>query len=73
MISGTVSARLEVIMRLRVRGTSVVELEFDAVIDTGFTSSLTLPATAVTALALVRAVTQMDRTLTVLARCGIIL
>ncbi len=54
MISGAVSARLEAILRLRVRGTSGAELDFDAVIDTGFTSSLTLPATAVTALGLVR-------------------
>jgi clan AA aspartic protease len=54
MIGGTVSARLEAVIRLRVRGTGGAELDFDAVIDTGFTSSLTLPATAVTALGLVR-------------------
>jgi predicted aspartyl protease len=54
MIGGTVSGRLEAIIRLRVRGTGGAELDFDSVIDTGFTSSLTLPAAAVTALALVR-------------------
>lgn len=54
MISGTVSARLEAVIRLRVRGPGGTELDFDAVIDTGFTSSLTLPAGAVTALGLVR-------------------
>jgi predicted aspartyl protease len=54
MIRGTVSARLEAVIPLRVRGPGGAELDFDAVIDTGFTSSLTLPSTAVTALALVR-------------------
>ena len=54
MISGTVNARLEAVIRLRVRGPGGTELDFAAVIDTGFTSSLTLPATAVTALGLVR-------------------
>jgi predicted aspartyl protease len=53
MINGTVCARLEAVIRLRVRGTGGAELDFDAVIDTGFTSSLTLPATAVSALGLV--------------------
>jgi clan AA aspartic protease len=54
MISGMVNARLEAVIRLRVRGPGGAELDFDAVIDTGFTSSLTLPAAAVTALGLVR-------------------
>ena len=54
MISGTVNARLEAVIRLRVRGPGGAELAFDAVIDTGFTSSLTLPATTITALGLVR-------------------
>lgn len=52
MIRGTVSARLEAVIRLR--GPGGAEMDFDAVIDTGFSSSLTLPATAVAALALVR-------------------
>jgi predicted aspartyl protease len=54
MIRGTVSARLEAVIPLRVRGPGGAELSFDAVVDTGFTSSLTLPATAVTALGLIR-------------------
>ena len=54
MISGTVNARLEAVILLRVRGLGGAELAFDAVIDTGFTSSLTLPATTITALGLVR-------------------
>ena len=54
MIRGAVNARLEAVIRLRRRGPGGTELDFDAVIDTGFTSSLTLPATAITALGLVR-------------------
>jgi clan AA aspartic protease len=54
MISGTVNARLEAVIRLRVRAPAGAEVDFDAIIDTGFTSSLTLPSTAVTALGLVR-------------------
>ena len=54
MIRGTVNARLEAVVRLRVRGPGGAELDLDAVIDTGFTASLTLPAAAVAALCLVR-------------------
>lgn len=54
MIRGTVNTRLEAVIRLRVRGLGGAEMDFDAVIATGFSSSLTLPATAVAALALVR-------------------
>ena len=54
MIRGTVNARLEAVIRLRVRGPGGAEMDFDAIIDTGFSSSLTLPATAVAALALIR-------------------
>ena len=54
MIRGTVNARLEAVIRLRVRGPGGTEMDFDAVIDTGFSSSLTLPAMTVVALALVR-------------------
>ena len=54
MIRGTVNARLEAVLRLRVRGPGGAELDVDAVVDTGFTSSLTLPSAAVTALGLVR-------------------
>lgn len=54
MIRGSVNARLEAVIQLRVRGPTGAEFDCDAVIDTGFTSSLTLPSTAVTALGLVR-------------------
>jgi hypothetical protein len=54
MIRGTVNARFEAVIPLRVRGPCGAELSFDAVVDKGFTSSLTLPVTAVTALGLVR-------------------
>jgi predicted aspartyl protease len=54
MIRGAVNARHEAIVRLRVRGPSGVELDVDAIVDSGFTSSLTLPAAMVTALGLVR-------------------
>jgi clan AA aspartic protease len=54
LIRGTVNTRFEAGIRLRVRGPAEAELDFDAVIDTGFTSSLTLPSTAVTALGLDR-------------------
>ena len=54
MIQGVVNARSEVILPLRVRGSGGAVLVFDAVIDTGFTGSLTLPSAAVAALGLVR-------------------
>ena len=54
MMRGTVNARLEAVIRLRVRGPGGAEKDFDAVVDSGFTSSLALPATAVTALGLGR-------------------
>jgi clan AA aspartic protease len=54
MIRGTVSARLEAVIRLRVRGPAGAELDVDAVVDSGFTSSLTLPSTAVASLGLAR-------------------
>ncbi len=54
MIRGTVNARLVAVVRLRVRGPGGAERDVDAVIDTGFTASLTLPAAAVAALGLVR-------------------
>ena len=44
MIRGTVNAQGEAVVRLRVRGPSGAEQDVDAVIDTGFTASLTLPA-----------------------------
>ena len=54
MIRGVVNARHEAVARLRVRGPGGAELDFEALIDTGFTGSLTLPSAAVTALGLVR-------------------
>ena len=54
MIRGVVNARREGIVRLRVRGPSGVESDVDALVDSGFTSSLTLPTTTVAALGLVR-------------------
>jgi clan AA aspartic protease len=54
MIRGVVNARHEAVVRLRVRGPSGAELDFDAVVDTGFTGSLTLLSAAVGALGLVR-------------------
>jgi clan AA aspartic protease len=54
MIRGAVNSRLEAVVRLRVRGPGGVEADVDAVLDTGFTSSLTLPPAVVAALALAR-------------------
>ena len=54
MIRGTVNAQREAIVRLRVRGPSGIEAEVDAIVDSGFTSSLTLPATLVATLGLIR-------------------
>jgi clan AA aspartic protease len=53
MIRGTVKARLEAVVRLRVRGPGGVELDVDAVVDSGFGSSLSLPAAIVAALGLI--------------------
>jgi clan AA aspartic protease len=52
MIRGVVNARSEAVVNLRVRGPVGVELAVDAVLDTGSTSSLTLPSATVTALGL---------------------
>lgn len=54
MIRGVVNARWESIVRLRVRGPEGIESEVDVIVDSGFTSSLTLPIETVTALGLVR-------------------
>lgn len=54
MIRGRVNARREAVVPLRLRGPGGTELGVDAVIDTGFTAALTLPAAAVTALGLAR-------------------
>ena len=44
MIVGLVNADREVTLRLRIFGTSGQSEEVEAVIDTGFTGHLTLPA-----------------------------
>ena len=54
MIRGVVNARHEAVVRLRVRGPGGVESEVDVIVDSGFTSSLTLPMAMATALGLVR-------------------
>jgi len=54
MIQGSVNARNEAVVRLRVRGPGGAELDIDAIIDSGFTASLTLPMTMVAALGLAR-------------------
>jgi predicted aspartyl protease len=50
MMRGVVNARHEAVVRLRVRGPGGVESDVDTIVDSGFTSSLTLPATMLTAL-----------------------
>lgn len=54
MIRGTVNGRLEAIVPLRVRAPSGVETSVEAVVDSGYNGSLTLPAAMVTTLGLVR-------------------
>lgn len=54
MIRGVVNARHEAIVRLRARGPQGAELDVDAVVDSGFTASLTLPNAIITALGLSR-------------------
>lgn len=54
MIRGVVNASREAVVSLRVRGPGGVEVSVDAVIDTGFSASLTLPAAVIAALGLVR-------------------
>jgi clan AA aspartic protease len=54
MISGIVNSRNEAIIRLRIRGPRGTELEIDSIVDTGFTSFLTLPAVTIASLALNR-------------------
>ena len=54
MIRGKVNARHEAHIPLRVRGPGGSELDVDAVVDSGFTGALTLPAATVAALGLIR-------------------
>ena len=52
MIRGIVTANLEAIIRLKVRGPSGIEREVEAVIDTGYNGFLTLPTRLIAALGL---------------------
>ncbi len=54
MIRGVVNARREAVVRLWVRGPGGADLNLDAVIDSGFTASLTLPGAAIATLGLAR-------------------
>jgi len=54
MMRGGVNARLEAVVPLRVRGPSGTEVVVDAVVDSGFTAALTLPAAVVATLVLSR-------------------
>jgi clan AA aspartic protease len=54
MIRGDVNTRNEAVVRLRLRGPGGVEADVDAIVDSGFTASLTLPMAVVTALGLAR-------------------
>ncbi len=54
MIRGVVNARNEAVVRLRVRGPGHSWLDVDAVVDSGFSDTLTLPAATVAALGLMR-------------------
>jgi predicted aspartyl protease len=53
MISGTVNPNLQAIIPLSVRDTSGREQRFDAIVDTGFHGSLTLPMILIHAFGLV--------------------
>jgi clan AA aspartic protease len=52
MIVGIVNARYEFLIRLRVRGATGQEQELEAILDTGFTGSLTLPPAVIATLGL---------------------
>ncbi len=54
MITGIVNANNEAVVRLRLQGPAGQEQEIEAIIDTGFNGSLTLPPSIVQALGLRR-------------------
>lgn len=54
MITGTVNADYEAIIRLHVQGPTGHTQDFEALIDTGFNGFLTLPPALITALGLTR-------------------
>jgi clan AA aspartic protease len=51
---GQVNARREAVVQLRVRGPGGQGLSVDAIVDSGFTGALTLPAAVISALGLIR-------------------
>jgi clan AA aspartic protease len=54
MIKGVVNARREAVVQLRLRGPTGIETQVDALIDSGFTASLALPALVVSTMGLLR-------------------
>ena len=54
MIIGTVNARTEAIVTVRILGSDGIAIEVDAILDTGFTGSLTLPDSLIVSLGLSR-------------------
>jgi clan AA aspartic protease len=54
MITGTVNANYEAVIRLSVQGPAGPAHEVDAIIDTGFNGFLTLPPALITVLGLMR-------------------
>lgn len=54
MLSGKVNSRREAVVRLWISGPSDRAVEIEAIVDTGFTGSLTLPQAYVNQLGLVR-------------------
>lgn len=54
MITGTVNARREIVIRLPVRSAAGTEQEIETVVDTGFNGSLTLPPALISSLGLTR-------------------
>lgn len=49
MITGTITARHEMVIKLALRNSAGQEHEVDAVLDTGFTGSLTFPRSLIAA------------------------
>ena len=54
MIRGIVNARREAVVRLRVRGPTGIETDVYAIVDSGSSAPLTLPAATIAALELTR-------------------
>ena len=52
MISGTVNARYEMVIKVPVQNAAGQEQEVEAVLDSGFTGSLTLPPSLIASLGL---------------------